>query len=316
LPLAGCSLFLANLAHADQLVPISTNRAADRCLGAGRLLNQTCQNNDLRGTTLILSPQQAAQDKSSAYADQCWWLKRLPNQFPTCQYGSTDKQAKRVALIGNSHAGPWLSPLQDFAKTDNFSITTYLASECFPSTLGLVFEGYANASASCLEYTRRTIQAIKQNNTDLVIISAFLGDRQLVGVSADKRESAVMTMWQTMLTDLADSGISVLVIRDLPSNLNETPDCVAAHRNDLSLCDWPRPGEGQVDWLYQAALQLHRPTVSTLDLTDGLCDNTTCYSVLGGVITFFNQGHLSSTFARTLTPWLRTAVNRALAATG
>ncbi len=46
-----------------------------------------------------------------------------------CSFGAP-AATFRVALVGNSHAGQWLPPLQKIAATKSWHITTYLASQC------------------------------------------------------------------------------------------------------------------------------------------------------------------------------------------
>lgn len=66
------------------------------------------------------------------------------------------------------------------------------------------------------------------------------------------------------------------------------------------------------DPLFEAAVAYKNPAVSAIDLTDAMCDATTCWSVVGGVIVYFNQGHLTNTFASTLWPYLQGSVLKAM----
>ena len=54
-------------------------------------------------------------------------------------------------------------------------------------------------------------------------------------------------------------------------------------------------------------------TVSVLDVNDLVCPDGYCAPVLGGVVTFFDHGHLSATFAATLEPEVTAAMEQRIA---
>ena len=49
-----------------------------------------------------------------------------------------------------------------------------------------------------------------------------------------------------------------------------------------------------------------------MDLTDAYCDATTCYTVIGGVVVYADNNHVSNTYARTLAPYLGPRIVAAL----
>jgi uncharacterized ion transporter superfamily protein YfcC len=46
--------------------------------------------------------------------------------------------------------------------------------------------------------------------------------------------------------------------------------------------------------------------------TDSSCDQSLCYAVVVGVITQFDQHHLTASFVKTMAPYLRPAIVAAL----
>jgi len=93
----------------------------------------------------------------------------------------------------------------------------------------------------------------------------------------------------------------------------EVPDCIALSPGVVDPCTLPRaqalPGE-DVDPLVLAAAA--DPDVALVDLSDIYCDDTTCHTLIGGLVVYFDGHHLTATFARTLAPILGEAVERAL----
>lgn len=283
----------------------------DPCFGAGAL-DPDLDCGPVQGDTVIPDPTQAADDTSDAYADDCW-VYRPFDQLTTCTYGDPDAEVS-IALVGNSHAGHWLPALQRIAEKRGWRITTFLASQCFPTdaTLQLETQEYRR---NCLEWGRKVQAATAGEAFDLVVESARTG-RPVVGVDGP---SASYDGWyegyRSYVERWLTSGARVLVIRDNPyprRTVPDVPDCVAAHGDDLETCsgtraDWVRP-----DPLADVVADLDASTASVTDLTDLFCDDSTCYPVIGGALAYFDSSHISATYSRTLAPYLEPSLVAAL----
>ena len=99
----------------------------------------------------------------------------------------------------------------------------------------------------------------------------------------------------------------------MPAASVEVPDCVAAHPDDVDACASPAELAVQADPLNAAALADSSQLVDSLDLTDRFCRDGRCPFVIGGLIAYFDHGHMTTTFARTLVPDIEPAVVKALA---
>jgi hypothetical protein len=54
------------------------------------------------------------------------------------------------------------------------------------------------------------------------------------------------------------------------------------------------------------------PTVSFLDLTDAYCDAEACPPVVGNVLVYSDDNHLSATYVTSMVPAVRRALDRAI----
>lgn len=279
------------------------------CFGAAALANDGCEPH---GTELLLEPASAAADKPDPYQDDCWVLGDFTDQ-KVCTYGSTAPGASEVALIGNSHAGHWLPALQEIAEAENLRITTYLVSECFTVPVEIEF-GSAERNAACMAWNERVLRETSDGRFDLLVVSNRTA-RPLAGVAAQDQADAAEQAHRASLERWREGGTPVVVIRDTPyaTEIKNVPDCIAEHLDDLAACDGDRDRE-QPDPLARAAASFPDDEVALVDLTDLICADETCYSTVGGVIVYFDSGHLTGTFARSLAPYLRPAVMSALAA--
>jgi len=279
----------------------TTTTGPNDCIGADMLLNSVCQGLDVHGTKLLLTPLKAQNDKSSAYGNGCRWLAAFPEKFPICTAGpkSSDTQ---IALFGNSHANPYWDPLKAIVEANGWSLRTYLASNCFPTTKNTGLFTVPAVVQGCLDWTQNAIRDMKAHHTQLVIMSSRAPGSNLV------------PLYGQVFDQLVAAGIHVLVIRDVPQMSRNTtaPDCVASHLKNLSACDGPRSKRLVPDPQYTAAKQSKHPEVTTADFSDAYCDAKTCYSVIGGIIVYFDWQHLTRTFANTLRPPLEAAIKSSL----
>ncbi|WP_051192006.1 acyltransferase family protein [Microbacterium luticocti] len=278
----------------------------DSCFGSRALVNSdSCSPH---GEKLLTSPVFAKEDKPAPYKDGCWIVGDF-SDLKTCHYGSNDPHAKQIALIGNSHAGHWLPALEEIAKTEDWSITTYLISECYTVDV-LVDYGTPERSQNCLDWNKNVIAEVPKKGYDLVVFSNRTWEK-MPGKTREQTWAAAGEAYKRILTDWTNAGTPVLVLHDTPyaTELKNVPDCVGAHLDDLSDCDGTRARE-QVDPLADVAATMSRPNLKMLDLTDRICAGNTCYSVLGGVIVYFDRGHLSGTFVRSLTADIKRAADQ------
>ena len=302
---AGVALSLATADLSKPSPPIPPEAA---CVGAAIRLDPACAGKDPHGEKLLVTPLQAAADKNEAYDDDCWWSATNRDRYPICWYGSKLATSPQVALFGNSHAGPWLDPLVTIADERGWGVRTYLASRCFPATRELGFSDPANRRA-CLEFTTRAVADMKERGTKLVVMSVRTETISLAGAPKGSTDEILKNMFDEMLDQLTADGMRVLVIRDVPFPPDNVTDCVAAHLDNLSACDGPRAKRMLSDPLYDAAAASSNELVKTADFTDAMCDEKTCWDVVGGLIVYFNQGHLTGQFTDTLRPYLEAKID-------
>ncbi|KQM84127.1 acyltransferase family protein [Agromyces sp. Leaf222] len=269
---------------------------AGSCLGAAAMRDAGCEPH---GDELLVDPATAAGDRSAAYADGCWVLGDL-STWTTCHYGTSDPGARRVALIGNSHAGHWLPALQRVAEAENLSITTYLISLCY-TVLDPIKMSTPAQTENCTAWNERAIGEIAEGDYDLVVTSNRTSS-PLVGMTMPETQVAAIGAYDTTLRTWLDADIPVLVLRDTPaSEKGVVPDCVAQHLDDVAACD-SSLGALAVDPMADAAESIDDSRIAVVDLNDRLCGAGACYGVIGGLIAYFDAHHMTATFAETLAP--------------
>jgi len=308
--LIGCTLL--SLGGAGSLVLVSRAQAADGvvtaadivanpCLGAGAVRDPGCGE-----VPLSTNPVAASQDKPDVYDDGCWSRRPFTDRA-VCSYGDADSDV-RVALFGNSHAGHWQPPVAAVADAGGLALDTYLASECYSVDVPIDFDS-SPATAGCLDYVAWATDAIAMGDYDLVVLSnrTFL---PLKGVDAEDQTGVQQDAYARLIEDLRAAGSRVLVMRDTPAASVDVPACLAAGNAD---CSTPRAEALEVDPLALAATASADPGVHVFEVTDIMCGPQECPPIVGGLITYFDHGHMTRSLALTLTPEVREAMAAALA---
>ncbi|WP_402468653.1 acyltransferase family protein [Isoptericola aurantiacus] len=309
----GTAVVVGDRATADQRATIAAARAAvvqaGDCLGAAVVRDPACGD-----PGLIWPPEAAVADKPAVYADGCW------NNAPfttrnTCTYGGdgADGPTARIALVGNSHAGHWLPALEDAIRTDDWQLDTYLQSVCYTVDVPIELPG-GGVTEACRATNAWAVDSVVEGGYDVVVLSDRT-NQPLAGVAEADQEAVAQDAYRETLARFTDAGIAVVVLRDTPAMPRNVPDCLALFAGDPDACGAPPATALEPDPLAAAASADTTGLVSVTSVDDLMCDEV-CHPVVGGVTAYFDHGHLSATFARTLAPEVSGAVRDALAGRG
>jgi peptidoglycan/LPS O-acetylase OafA/YrhL len=305
----GSSLTVVHGARADQVAAQKELKSALKhtdCLGAAALREQGC--GPVAGPKMIGTPAVARDDKPDVYADDCWSNKPF-TRHRICTYGNK-AGTTRVALLGNSHAGHWQPVLAPLMQRKGWRMDTYLVSQCYTVTIPIAFKP-ETTSQNCVAWNKWAIQSIVKGRYDLVIMSDRTFE-QLKGVPAKDKSRVAERGYVQTLKAFTDAGVHVLVLRDVPEAVLEAPDCIAQHLADVEACSQPQARAVEPDPLADAARKDRTGLASVLDVTDRFCRDGRCHSVIGGLIAYFDHGHMTKTFVQTLAPDVDPAVEKAL----
>ena len=282
--------------------------ATDDCFGAAAMESLSCTAVPASLDSITPNALIAKDDLPFGYDDNCLMYRPFTD-YLECHYGTGEKI---VAVVGNSHGIQWLEPIVWAAKKQGFQVVTLFASQCNATDVTLEFgnQGYTDACHKYGEWVQREIAAI---GADLVISS----QRQSVPVEgyslADSTAPAIVgyTSYLSRLADIAP----VLIVKDPvnpPGSYGLVPDCVAKNFPDLASCEWDQNHEAWQDPQWDAAHALDLPNISFLDLDTYMCRSGRCLPVIGGVLVYRDNTHVTNTFALSLAPQFSEAIAAAI----
>lgn len=236
-----------------------------------------------------------------------------PAAFTSCTEGRPDAE-RHVILAGDSKTAQWHPAIAPIALRHRWRLTTTAFAACPLTAAGLMYQDAPYHA--CAAWTTEAVDFILAEHPDLLIVSggrltAYPMGGDPAALSSAALEDGYVELWQTFV----DAGIPVAVILNNPIPEVEMWRCAAEHRDELSVCTFGydagvRRSGAQVQWA-----AAHRvPGVMVVDLAPWICPHRGgCPAVIGNVMVYGWQSHLTRTYVTSLRPFVGKAF---LAATG
>lgn len=286
---------------------------APRCFGAASLDRvHPCQNPKLR-RMVVPSPEDAL---LMADGRPCV---RVEAPFRACAFGAPPERATRVvALLGDSHAEHWRTPLYLVAQRLRWSVVLVTRGSCFFTTA--VQDAPPAKRDGCVEWNRAVVDWFARHpEISAVVTSAHPGP--VYRRPGETMVSAWARGYLAAWDELPPTVRQILVIRDVPFIDPGTLPCVEqamARRLDAGrLCAVPRIRAVHHDAEVVAAKHVRNRQAQVIDMTDFFCGARRCFPVIGGALVFKDfYTHLTTVYGRTLGPYLLRKVVRATASWG
>jgi peptidoglycan/LPS O-acetylase OafA/YrhL len=236
----------------------------------------------------------------SIYRDGCH-LRYEDVAFPECVYG--DRAASRtIVLYGDSHAAHWFPALERFALESGWRLISLTKSACPATGVPLVTSALARPYTECDAWRERVLQRISSERPALVVMgssTAYFQDPQQQVSARTWRESL-----DRALGRIQASGAIPLVLQDTPVPRFDVPACLsrALWLDTGSSCRFVRnTPDVEIAAAYRAAVSQH-PGAVLMDFSDLLCDGRVCGALIGGLVAYRDDNHLTLEMSRALAP--------------
>lgn len=232
------------------------------------------------------------------------------SEVRSCTYGKQDSETV-VALVGDSHANQWVPGLAKVAEKNGWALVEYTKAACSFSDVPVATKDQ-KPYPSCNEWSAAVLDQLITKEKPTMVITA----QSSKGVFVDGQlrydpvgRSVLAAGLRRYYEALTGAGIPVLVIQDSPAPQVDIPDCVAANQDKLTACAADRavmlPDDHGSDQM-EAVRGLDNVRVA--DVNDAICPTDKCAAVIGNVLLYRDNSHLTGTYVRTLTPFLQKRV--------
>jgi peptidoglycan/LPS O-acetylase OafA/YrhL len=247
-------------------------------------------------------PLAVEEDRPALYEDNCF--QDVYESTPvTCVYGDP-KAPKTVALVGGSHAAHWLPTLQALSAPHGWKVVVYTKNRCLLTTE--MIQVFGEDYVSCREWNDKVMAELLQHPPQIVFTTAT------TGTGRDEHTPAgYVEQWRR----LTAAGIRVIAVRDTPRMDMNVPECVELNGPQSPECSRPREAVLASTPPYKS-IEGQLQGVVFLDLNGYLCRTDVCPSVIGNVLVYRDDSHLTTLFARTLAPALDRELTKRMADAG
>lgn len=214
-----------------------------------------------------------------------------------CAFGALEDYDYTIALVGGSHSAHWQPMLAQFGEENNVRIQTMLKGNCRFSTED------TTDYPECVEWFDIVTERLLEDPPDLIVT---IGD--VSGGGWEVVPDGFIEAWKIY----EEANIPLFLIRDTPRYPDLIPKCVRESDGDgIEECKVPR------DEIILEPSALEKSSylpegAHTIDVTDYFCDEDYCYPVIGNVVMFFDDNHITATLSRTFAPIFKEPLLKAL----
>lgn len=196
-----------------------------------------------------------------------------------CLLGSQNSSHK-IAFVGDSHSRTWWKAIDTVGKRAGASISLIFRLGC----------GYrAGLNNKCGQHNEKVKKALVSGGFDLVLITQVAHDEPL------KR-------YVDAFSDLINNNVPVVIIADNTHVDWDLRKCIDNNFPDVNRCSLSRNAAlDDVEPAVDAAIRLGIPVVNFSDI---YCSGDKCSVSLGGMLIHVDRGHMFTSFAATLAPFL------------
>ena len=223
----------------------------------------------------------------------------------SCVYGDPNSSIV-IGLYGDSHAAQWFPAFEKMAIKRNWKFISYTKRGCPPADIPTYSKVLGKVYKECAPWRENVLKQMVTDGVQTVFIAHF--DRLL---SASTRVPMWQKEWRTGLQSTIDqltaSGITPVLMEDTPYPGQDVPTCLSRHYTNVQLCN-PVISSAFRDDMHQMLEDFDAANVHVLWTRQWFCTNTGCPTVVGNILVYRDDNHMSVTFAAFIAPLLDAAV--------
>ncbi|HWD55008.1 MAG TPA: acyltransferase family protein [Acidimicrobiales bacterium] len=219
-----------------------------------------------------------------------------------CVFGETSA-SRSIVLFGDSHALMWFPAINNLAIQQHDDLVVMGKATCPPLEIPIFSPDLGRPYTECDAWRAAELQRMKTLRPAVVI----LGFSREYGIDNDHvvvDSPAWLAGLSEMITTIEqDTGAQVVVMGDDPYPQQSVPDCLSQHLADTAACAIPRhypyynpSGIPQEQAVAAAA------GAGYVDTDPWFCVASTCTPILGNMLVYRDDNHITATYANWLTP--------------
>ncbi|MGY3313892.1 peptidoglycan/LPS O-acetylase OafA/YrhL [Peribacillus simplex] len=212
------------------------------------------------------------------------------------EYGKTENYDATIALVGSSHSEHWLGAILEAAKDNNYRVLTMTRSGTRFST------GYKDDDLKGI-WNKNVLDYLKDSDVDVVISHATASD-----ATSDKIQQQMVDQLQYVKDEY---GIEALAIRDDPRysfNVLEALETTGLEETIKRM----NSEDNQKDESFWKQFENENKSLHKIDLTEYFKVDGKFQPVIGNVIIYRDNRHLTNTYSESFGSVFEEKINEIL----
>ncbi|HEV2890753.1 MAG TPA: acyltransferase family protein [Frankiaceae bacterium] len=225
-----------------------------------------------------------------------------------CTYGTG---ADAILLTGDSHAGQWFPAIEGVAKSKGWRLLAMTKSTCPPFALDVFSPVLGRAYRECAAFRAEVLARVRAERPKVVVLGAARHyEERLYGFAPYGAEW--LAAMAATVKEVEATGARVVVLGPTPRTRGNVPDCLAGHLDRAGSC--MRDVASAFD---RSGIDAERAAVTEaggayLDVQPLLCGRNACPVVVGTMLVYRDDNHLTTVYPAWLAPAVGEGIDAAL----
>lgn len=217
-----------------------------------------------------------------------------------CSFGDPDSDVT-VALVGDSHGLAWLPAAQIAAENEGWQLVTYLRGAC-PVSAAVTKRYVPGEQELCDAWSQGVIDEVTTDPDIDLVMTAALNTITWVPTDGQTPFETGVSGYAEAWTRWVEAGKQVVVMEETPLPRPGVLECLAGSPADECGRPESEASQPQPSPLHTAAAQLRAEglPVHLMPVRELFCTDGECPAVIGNVVVYVDNDHVSRAYMRTL----------------
>jgi peptidoglycan/LPS O-acetylase OafA/YrhL len=222
-----------------------------------------------------------------------------------CRFGAASS-SRTIVVIGDSHAEMWMPAIISLGQRDGWAVVPLLKQGCLASEWTSGEHSGAGQSLSalgdCHAWFNWAMAQARSLHPDVALIAGYYSYVGLTG------EPWVLNGLRAAADGVRRSAKRVAIIGDPPTRANNPVDCLLAPNATLASCS-RQLTQDQTAITGAVSQMAASDGLGFIDTTGWFCYEAQCPLVIGNIIAYRDDNHLTPTYSTALSGAFRAAFN-------
>lgn len=244
-------------------------------------------------------------DQPVVYRNGCHVNFSTVKPKPTCAFGDTTSSTV-IGLYGDSHAAQWFPAFEKIAIKRKWNLRVYTKRGCPPAEIPVFSSVLGRPYPECRTWRKNVLDAMVADGVKFAFVLHF--DRLL---SASTRKPMWQKEWREGLQGTIDAlkarGITPVLVEDTPYPGQMVPLCLSRSYTAVQTCS-PTVTNGYRDDMFEMRRDFDAAGEHVVWVRNWFCTDSICPTIVGNLLVFRDDNHMTVTYASFLAPLLDEAI--------